>query len=117
MRSKNNMKSVQPVLDSHMNNVYLDANLFIASVTEKDTLAGQNAREILTQISHGKYKGYAATLVIDELLWVIQKSAGRETAAQAADFFLSLPHLEFINVDSEIIALSIKIYKNEHHDP
>ncbi len=92
---------------------YIDANLFITAATsEKEK--GNNARMLIKEIEKRNIKAFTATLTIDEILWAIQKIKNRETAYLAAKLITTIPNLEFIPIDQNIIAHAIEIYnKNE----
>lgn len=116
MNFTSNMKKDQKKQNFDLENLYLDANVFIYSVLD-DSFVGENARKILEKIGNGVYRGFTSVLTIDEVLWKIQKNLGKEKSAEIATDLLSLANLEFISIDSFVIRKAIEIYLDEKLAP
>ncbi len=95
---------------------YIDASLFISAASDIDE-HGEKARAIIEKIKNGQCKPYTASLAIDEVMWVIQKERGRELALETANTILSIPSLELVAVDREMIKDALIAYKEEKLNP
>ncbi|MBS3076878.1 type II toxin-antitoxin system VapC family toxin [Candidatus Pacearchaeota archaeon] len=110
------MKREKKEQDSELEDLYLDANVFIYSILD-DSFVGNNARRILEKIENGVYQGFTSVLTVDEVLWKIQKVVGKEKAAGIARDFLGLANLEFVPADNSVITKALEIYMSEKLDP
>lgn len=117
MKSMNNMKKEQKEqVSKEKEKKYVDANCFIYAAIDSEII-GEKAKNILSDVKEGKFIAYTSTLTIDEFLWKVQKEVGRELAAKSVNIFLTIPNLELINVDINIITKAIDIYKSDNLDP
>lgn len=95
--------------------VYLDTNIFIlASLNEGEI--GIKANRFLRKIETSEIIAFTSTLTFDEVFWEIKKSRNYEYAIFAAEAFLGL-NITFINVDLDILLLTLEIIKNYKLDP
>ena len=69
--------------------MYIDSNIFIYAAID-NTEKGNKARKVIDKIANGEIKAYISPLVIDEVMWVIQKMVNRETAHQVGNLIISL---------------------------
>ncbi len=88
--------------------MYLDANVFIyAALDNGDT--GNAARDLLKKIENKAIVAAVSPLVFDEVIWVVQKVAGREDAKKIGQGMLSLP-LSWLDVGYTSIQHSMVHY-------
>jgi len=80
--------------------VYLDSNIFIYAAINSEKM-GDNARQILQFMEEGRFSGATSFTAFEELLFVIFKERGKETAVEAGKAFLLLNNLELINFSKE----------------
>ena len=95
--------------------MYIDSNIFIFSAVNTDQL-GDNCRQILWLIDNGKVSGVSSYLVIDEVLWILQKKIGRDDAVKTGRMIISLP-IKWIEVSTAVTLKAIDIFESEGLDP
>lgn len=95
--------------------MYIDSNIFIFAATDKGKL-GQNCREIIRLINEQKIACAASFLVVDEVIWILKKSVGKNTAIKITKAMLSMP-VKWIAIDKSVIIKMINIYEKTTLDP
>ena len=60
-----------------MIDLYLDSNVFLFAALDTGKL-GIDAKALLRRVSDGKIKAEISPLVLDEVMWELQKALGRE---------------------------------------
>lgn len=70
--------------------MYLDANVIVYAAMDC-AARGQMARELLGKITPGRCPVEISTLVMDEVLWAIQKRRGRDAAEAFGRLMLGMP--------------------------
>lgn len=70
--------------------MYLDSNVFIYAAMDKSD-AGAEARALLKLIREGRINAAVSPLVLDEVMWTVQKSTGRECADLVVTGIMALP--------------------------
>jgi predicted nucleic acid-binding protein len=70
--------------------LYLDANVLVYAAMD-NTARGHMARELLSKIGPGRCQAEVSTLVMDEVLWAIQKRRGRAAAEAFGRLMLGMP--------------------------
>lgn len=70
--------------------MYLDSNELIYAAVD-NTLTGSDARALLKLVREGRLNAAVSPLVLDEVMWSVQKSAGRESADRTATGIMALP--------------------------
>ncbi len=95
--------------------MYIDSNIFIYSAVDKDRL-GENCRSVIERIEEGSSNAASSYLVLDEVLWILQKEIGKEDALESTKMFLSLP-IKWIEVKRDVMYQSLKLYDNTDLDP
>ncbi len=95
--------------------MYIDSNIFIFAATDKGKL-GQNCREIIRLINEQKIACAASFLVVDEVIWILKKSVGKDTAIKITKAMLSMP-VKWIAIDKSVIIKMINIYEKTTLDP
>ncbi len=76
--------------------IYCDSNLFIYPAIYTGRKA-EIAGKILEALAEGKLRGLTCTLTIDEVLWIMWKSAGKEVAAEWTKRLLEFPNLKVVD--------------------
>lgn len=89
---------------------YLDANVFIyAFAGEGET--GDAARTIVRQVAEGK-EAATATLTVDEVVWVLMRTAGRPEAIAQGERMMRIPNLRFVPVRQLDVVRSLKLMRD-----
>ncbi len=89
--------------------MYLDSNIFIYAFID-NTEHGDLARKFMEKLVGGQVKGYVSPLVLDEVVWVIQKLKGKELASRVGKTILSMP-LIWLDVTYESAKHSLEFYE------
>lgn len=90
--------------------IYCDSNLFIYPVIYTGPKAAATAK-VLTALAEGKLEGLTCSLTIDEVLWIVWKKRGRETAVEQAKRVLGFPHLDIVDTKVSDLMRAIEIIK------
>ncbi|MFW5946108.1 MAG: type II toxin-antitoxin system VapC family toxin [Candidatus Natronoplasma sp.] len=95
--------------------MYIDSNIFIYSAVDKNQL-GENCRNIVEKIENGSLNAASSYLMLDEVLWILQKNIGKEDALESTKMFLSLP-IKWIDVKRDIMYQSLELYDSTDLTP
>lgn len=95
---------------------YLDANIFIFAYGNDEEI-GNECRKVIDLLINNKMSGFTSVLTFDEFFYQIKKLKGKEKALIAAASFLNLDHLNFIDVNLNIINQSMSLLKEYNLDP
>ncbi len=95
--------------------MYVDSNIFIFAATDKGKL-GQNCRGIIRLINEQKIPCASSYLVVDEVIWILKKQLGKESAVRIVKAMLSLP-VKWIDVDKAVIIRMVDVYEKTKLDP
>ena len=95
--------------------MYIDSNVFIFAATDKGKL-GRDCREIINLITRQKITCAASFLIVDEVMWILKKSIGKESVVKITKDMLSLP-IKLIEIDRSIIIRMMDIYEKTTLDP
>ncbi len=95
--------------------MYVDSNIFIFAAIDKGDL-GQHCRTIISMIADRKITCASSYLVIDEVIWVLKKRIGKESAIRITKAMLSLP-IKWVDVDGSVILMMMDAYENTKLDP
>lgn len=95
--------------------MYIDSNIFIFASTNKDKL-GKNCRKIIKLINEHKITCATSFLVLDEVMWVLKKNIGRDSAIKITKAMLSMP-IKWIDVDKSVMINTIDIFEKTKLDP
>jgi len=95
--------------------LYVDSNIFIFAATNKGKL-GQNCREIINLINEKRIMCASSLLVIDEVMWILKKKAGKDCAIKITKAMLSMP-IKWVEVDKSVIIKMIDIFEKTTLDP
>ncbi|MBS7631297.1 type II toxin-antitoxin system VapC family toxin [Candidatus Bathyarchaeota archaeon] len=96
--------------------LYLDANVFIYAALNLEDI-GSRARAILKRVQRGEISATSSALTFDELVWAVKKYRSLADAAIAGEAFLSMPGLELIDVDGDLLAVALEIMRRYQLDP
>ena len=89
--------------------MYIDSNIFIYAAID-NTEKGEKARKIIEKIAKGEIKAHISPLVIDEVMWIVQKMVGRDVAYKVVRLIFSLP-LIWLDISYETTKLAMEIYQ------
>ena len=95
--------------------MYIDSNIFIFASMDKRKL-GENCRTIIKLINEQKISCAASFLIIDEVMWILKKNVGRESAIKITKAMLSMP-IKWIEVDKSVIIKMIDVFEKNILDP
>jgi len=89
--------------------MYIDANVIIYAALD-NTKLGDNARELMRKFGSKEIPAAISALVVDEVLWGIQKIRGREAAADFGRIMLSMP-FSWLDAGYTSIRHALEFYK------
>ncbi len=95
--------------------MYIDSNIFIFAATDNGKL-GENCREVIRLISEQKITCATSYLTVDEVIWVLKRSVGKDSAIKITKAMLSMP-IKWIEIDETIIIKMIDVFEKTTHDP
>ncbi|RZB33016.1 MAG: hypothetical protein AEth_00133 [Candidatus Argoarchaeum ethanivorans] len=95
--------------------MYIDSNIFIFAATGKEEL-GQNCRKIIKLINEKKITCAASFLVIDEVIWILKKNIGKDSAIKITKAMLSMP-IKWIEIKKSVIIKMMDTYEKTTLDP
>ena len=95
--------------------MYIDSNIFIFAAMDKGKL-GQNCREILQLINEQKITCATSYLTINEVIWVLKKNVGKDSAIKITKAMLSMP-IKWIEIDRAIIIKMIDVFEKTTQNP
>ncbi len=95
--------------------MYIDSNIFIFAATDKGKV-GQKCREIIGLINDKKIVCATSYLVVDEVIWVLKKSVGKDSAIKIIKAMLSMP-IKWIKIDKLIIIEMLDVFEKTTLDP
>jgi predicted nucleic acid-binding protein len=89
--------------------MYIDANVIIYAALD-NTLLGDMARELMRRFGSKEIPAAVSALVVDEVLWGIQRIRGREAAAELGRIMLSMP-FSWLDAGYTSIRHALEFYK------
>ncbi|PIN75378.1 hypothetical protein COV18_04280 [Candidatus Woesearchaeota archaeon CG10_big_fil_rev_8_21_14_0_10_37_12] len=95
---------------------YLDANVFILAIVNDDAL-GRAARALLDDVVKGEVQSVTSFLTFDEVAWALRKVTNKEKAYVYVKNFLEMPHLEFLDVNKNVIWKAFYYLQEHKLDP
>ncbi|MGD0451666.1 MAG: type II toxin-antitoxin system VapC family toxin [Candidatus Bathyarchaeia archaeon] len=98
---------------------YLDSNVFIYPViySVEAQPKAKKAKEILLSVENGKLSAYTSTLTWDEVVWVVNRTMGRNEGISQGRKLLGFPNLQFVPVDENVIANAQRLMDKYKLDP
>lgn len=94
--------------------LYLDANVFIHPALYDDAKA-KFAAALLDQVKRGRERAVTSALTIDEVVYIIQKHAGRDSALRAARAILAFPNLSVVPATADEILSALDLIEHPPH--
>ena len=94
--------------------MFIDANVIVYAAMDC-TARGRMARELLGKIAPGRCPAEISTLVMDEVLWAIQKRRGRDAAEAFGRLMLGMP-FTWLDAGNDSAKAAIEYY-HEGLDP
>lgn len=95
--------------------MYIDSNIFIFAATDKGKL-GQNCREIIRLVKEQKITCAASFLIVDEVVWILKKSVGKDSAIKITKAMVSMP-IKWIEINKSVIIKMVDVYEKTTLDP
>lgn len=95
--------------------MYIDANIFIYASIDNKKL-GKNCRKIIKAIDQKQIHCASSYLVVDEVLYILQKHIGKKDAFTLIKSIISLP-VRWIEVDENVIISMLSLYDKTSLDP
>ncbi len=96
--------------------IYLDTNIFVYAAINNGIL-GEECRKLLLEIAENKIQAYTSIITWDEVVHAIWKKEGKEKAVEAGKIFLTLPNIDFIIVNNNIISKAQEIIEKNNIKP
>jgi len=94
--------------------MYIDSNIFIYAAIDNGE-KGERARKVVEKVLNGEVKGSVSALVIDEVIWVVQRMTDRDVAERVARLIMSMP-LIWMDISYQTAKYAMKYYR-EGLDP
>ena len=91
-----------------MEEIIIDTNIFVRHITDDVKSQSKEATRIFKQIEQGLFKGIVSLLVINELIWILDKfyKISRKTYIPGLLKILALRNLEILETDkSELMEI------------
>ena len=85
--------------------LYVDSNIFLYPVIYKlETVEeARESRDFLLKISEGLIEACTATIIWDEVVWVVRKVFGLKPSIELGRRFLEFPNLKLLSVKRSVI--------------
>jgi predicted nucleic acid-binding protein len=95
---------------------YIDSPVFVYAALEPGK-TGAKARRFIAEIEQGTITGSTSALTFDEAFWKIKKKRDKKTAIDVTGRLLTIPFLEFVDVNVNILWKALEIIKGYGLDP
>ena len=89
--------------------LYIDSNIFIYSFID-NTEQGDMARKLMERIVRGETDACASPLVLDEVLWVVQRLRGKDVALRVGNALMNIP-LTWLDISYDSARYSLDFYE------
>lgn len=89
--------------------MYIDSNIFIYAAIDNGE-KGERARKVVEKVLNGEVKGSVSALVIDEVIWVVQRMTDRDVAERVARLIMSMP-LIWMDISYQTAKYAMKYYR------
>ncbi len=88
---------------------FLDTNIIIRYLTEDDQVKAKKCEQLFSRVSSGKEKLYTSSLVMAEVVWVLEKvyALSRPEITQCIYKILNTPHIECEEKDVLVTAAGL----------
>jgi len=96
--------------------IFLDTNIFLRYFEREDELTYRKVEKLFFEIVHGNIKGISNTMVIAEVIWVLDKFYNweKEKICENVELILNTPNIKF--KERSIVLEAIDIFKGENVD-
>jgi predicted nucleic-acid-binding protein len=94
--------------------IFIDTNIFLRYFEREDELAYKKAEKFFTEIVNGNITGISTSLVIAEVIWVLERFYGwnKEEICNNIELILETPNIRF--EERNILIGAINIYKEKN---
>lgn len=94
--------------------IFIDTNIFLRYFEREDELAYRKTEMLFTEIVNGNITGISTSLVIAEVIWVLEKFYGwhKEEICNNIELILKTPNIRF--VERNILIEAINLYKEKN---
>jgi len=99
-------------------NYWLDANIILRYVTNDSKEFSPIATKLIYQFVELKSKGYINTLVLDEIIYVLENvyKFSRTKIETTMSNFISISGIKIIDLDKDLVKKAMISYKNKNVD-
>ncbi len=96
--------------------IFLDTNIFLRYFEREDELIYRKVEKLFFEIVHGNIKGISNTMVIAEVIWVLDKFYNweKEKICENVELILNTPNIKF--KERHTILGAVDIFKGENID-
>ncbi len=96
--------------------IFLDTNIFLRYFLQEDEQATKRIERLFADIVEGHINAVSNSLVIAEIVWVLQKAYcwDKEKICENIELILNTPHIRFF--DRNVLLASVQIFKNTEID-
>lgn len=101
-----------------MNEIILDSNIFLRYFLQDIPLQSVKTKEIFDQIEKGAKKGLVSILVINEIVWILEKYYNLKRNAYIPKILklFYLEHIKIIEVKKDLIVRVLEKMKKQKYD-
>lgn len=92
-----------------MIDLYIDSNVFLFAALDTGK-AGDDAKALLRLVSDGKIKAAISPLVLDEVMWGVQKTMGRDYSGRYVSGIISTP-FTWLDISFSCVETARSYYK------
>jgi predicted nucleic acid-binding protein len=96
--------------------IYLDSNVFVYACLSSDDI-GDRSRALLRRVETGGLEASTSALSFDELTGAVKKHRGIDQALAAGEAFISMPRLNLVSTDEEVLRTALDLMKRYAFDP
>ncbi len=96
--------------------VFLDANVFIYFRIDKGVLR-ERAKARLDSLVDGQLKATVSPLVLDEVLWIVWKHKGRETAIDFIEGLIFSFPIKYLDIPGNLMEIALPFISNYNLKP
>jgi uncharacterized protein len=98
---------------------YLDSNVLIYPVIYESGSEpkAKKAKEILLSVESGDLEAYTSILTWDEVVWVVNRTMGRNEGINQGKKLLGFPNLKFIAADEVVLSRAQRLIEKQKINP
>ena len=96
--------------------IFLDTNIFLRFYLRDDEAKAKRCRELLLAVGAGEEEAMTSTMVIAEVVWVLERTyrCSRKQVAEFVMSLLGLPHLML--PEKHVVEVAIACYAEQNID-